>query len=249
MISEVYLRHNQLTNQGIKGVHRPIQEPTDARPLFNSSATVFPPLILFSLSLFRLSLSTLVKRRRVTGKGRQPRWKVAWHLNFISSAPSGPEYTLLLDIHFVAHIKSRVNRLAASATTRPIKTTLRNGCNNRRKSPRRANNMCFEWKNRFSCSHIGFRKVERCASLGLGCFGPDGTEKFVEVDGLCYDCRARLQDPIRMTRENDPWKKDPWKNGADSGGGDAHGSGQDVVSSPKSTDTPSAPTQHPPSWS
>ncbi|KAK4153090.1 hypothetical protein C8A00DRAFT_15682 [Chaetomidium leptoderma] len=55
--------------------------------------------------------------------------------------------------------------------------------------------MCFEWKNRFTCGHIGFNQVERCAQLGTGCFGPDGTERFVAVDGLCYDCRARLKGP------------------------------------------------------
>jgi xeroderma pigmentosum group C-complementing protein len=94
--------------------------------------------------------------------------------------------------------------------------------------------MCFEWKNRFNCGHIGFKKVERCASLGTGCFGPDGTEKFVNVDGLCYDCRARLLDPIPMTRENDPWKK----------GGGAQGSGQGSVAG-SSTRSTASPQAHP----
>ncbi|KAH6617827.1 hypothetical protein B0J18DRAFT_446029 [Chaetomium sp. MPI-SDFR-AT-0129] len=56
--------------------------------------------------------------------------------------------------------------------------------------------MCFEWKNRFTCGHIGFNKVERCNLLGTGCYGPDGTEKFLEFGRLCYDCNARLLDPI-----------------------------------------------------
>lgn len=69
----------------------------------------------------------------------------------------------------------------------------------------------------------------------MGCFGPDGTEKFVDVNGLCYDCKARLQDPIPMTRENDPFKKK-----VDPGGSETQGSDQGSVanSSPKSIDSP-----------
>ena len=55
--------------------------------------------------------------------------------------------------------------------------------------------MCFEWKNRFACGHIGFTKVERCARLGAGCFGPDGSEQFLEVAALCYDCETRILEP------------------------------------------------------
>ncbi len=67
--------------------------------------------------------------------------------------------------------------------------------------------MCFEWKNLFSCTHIGFKKVERCAHLGMGCFGPNGTEKFVVVDNICYDCKTRQHDPNPKGRENDPYRK------------------------------------------
>ncbi|KAK4242814.1 hypothetical protein C8A03DRAFT_29051 [Achaetomium macrosporum] len=63
--------------------------------------------------------------------------------------------------------------------------------------------MCFEWKNRFSCGHIGFKQVERCPRLGSGCFGPDGTEKFVDAEGPCYDCRARQHMQLKP-EENDP---------------------------------------------
>ncbi|KAL2171247.1 hypothetical protein VTG60DRAFT_3353 [Thermothelomyces hinnuleus] len=67
--------------------------------------------------------------------------------------------------------------------------------------------MCFEWKNRFTCGHVGFRKVERCNSLGSGCFGPDGTEKFVDIESLCYDCSARLQQdhPASGTAQSNPF--------------------------------------------
>ncbi|KAL2162222.1 hypothetical protein VTH06DRAFT_7135 [Thermothelomyces fergusii] len=65
--------------------------------------------------------------------------------------------------------------------------------------------MCFEWKNRFRCGHVGFRKVERCNSLGSGCFGPDGSEQFVDIESLCYDCSARLQhNPASGTAERSP---------------------------------------------
>jgi xeroderma pigmentosum group C-complementing protein len=64
--------------------------------------------------------------------------------------------------------------------------------------------MCFEWKNRFSCGHIGFKKVERCSRLGSGCYGPNGTEKFVDAEGPCYDCRSRQGHLHLMPEENDP---------------------------------------------
>lgn len=67
--------------------------------------------------------------------------------------------------------------------------------------------MCFEWKNQYSCNHIGFRKVERCALLGMGCFGPNGSEKFVVIDHVCYDCKTRQHDPNPAGRENDPYRK------------------------------------------
>ncbi|KAH6842797.1 hypothetical protein B0I37DRAFT_330281 [Chaetomium sp. MPI-CAGE-AT-0009] len=84
--------------------------------------------------------------------------------------------------------------------------------------------MCYEWKKRFACGHVGFHKVERCHALGSGCFGPDGSERFLDVDGLCYDCTARLQDPTPTTADGDPFRE-----GADTlvgrGGGDGDGRG------------------------
>lgn len=75
--------------------------------------------------------------------------------------------------------------------------------------------MCFEWKNKFACGHIGFKMVERCPFLGMGCFGPNGTEKFVDVDDLCYDCKARCSDPNPNGRVHDPYRQ----KGEDSAGG------------------------------
>ncbi|KAK3292520.1 uncharacterized protein B0H64DRAFT_328010 [Chaetomium fimeti] len=80
--------------------------------------------------------------------------------------------------------------------------------------------MCYEWKNRFACGHVGFHKVERCHSLGSGCFGPDGSERFLDVDGLCYDCTARLQDPEPTAGEGDPFREGTDMVGG-GGGGDS----------------------------
>ncbi|KAK4044309.1 hypothetical protein C8A01DRAFT_31626 [Parachaetomium inaequale] len=82
--------------------------------------------------------------------------------------------------------------------------------------------MCFEWKNRFACGHVGFKQVERCAALGSGCFGPDGTERFVEVEGPCYDCKARLLevlDPMSVTAGGREKGDSGGKRGGIGGGG------------------------------
>lgn len=79
--------------------------------------------------------------------------------------------------------------------------------------------MCYEWKNRFACGHVGFHKVERCHALGSGCFGPDGSERFLAVDGLCYDCTARLQDPTPIAAGEDPFREAAVREAAAAGAG------------------------------
>ncbi|KAG7286561.1 hypothetical protein NEMBOFW57_008872 [Staphylotrichum longicolle] len=86
--------------------------------------------------------------------------------------------------------------------------------------------MCFEWKNRYACGHIGFNKVERCPLLGTGCFGPDGSEQFVDVAAPCYDCRARALDPTEvMASGADPFRHPGSRGAGGHGYGHGHGHG------------------------